>query len=351
MKTQQISLVLSIILLLALVTTAIIFNTKKPRIMVLHSYDTSYSWTRNVDKGLRRELNKYHDYSILWHYMSTKKHKDRMWLQRAGIIARKKIKEWEPDVLIIIDNLAQELAGRYYVNHPRIKIVFAGINGSIEPYGYDKAANVTGILENRPCHAFRELIAAIEKKKNADNPEHTEKKIRIRYLLDSSSSVLGDKRYIDQFDWNPLIYTGSFIAENYAQWQEEVLSSADKTDYVFITNYRQLSRSETDHELVPPKEVMTWSEKNSPVPIIGLNPFNVEDGCMLSIGVSPYEQGETAGHMAEKILKKNITPAEIPIVPNRQFIIAMRKSAILKRGVVLPDIYEAFCRATETYFE
>jgi len=56
----------------------------------------------------------------------------------------------EPDVLIAVDDNAQKYAAKYFVNHPRIKIVFSGINGSVQPYGYDTANNVTGILERNP---------------------------------------------------------------------------------------------------------------------------------------------------------------------------------------------------------
>ena len=348
--TQKISFIISSLLLLMVITFAIVFNANKPHLMVLHSYNTDYSWTRNVNAGLIRVLEKHPDYAITWHYMDSKKHTDSSWLRRARVIAKQAIDTWNPEVLIVVDNFAQTVA-QEYVNKPDISIIFAGVNGSIEPYGYHKAVNVTGILENRQCNALRELILSIKNTGHTKKFDADSKGIRIRYMIDSSKSVLGDKSYIDNFNWAPIVYAGSFVAKNFREWQEEILKSASKTDYIFVTNYRQLPISEADPLLTPPEEVMIWTEKHSPVPVIGLNPFNVEDGGMLSVGVSPYEQGETIAKMTEQIIENGVSASAIPVVPNYQFVVSMRKSAMEKRGIIIPAVYEAFSRATNSYFE
>jgi hypothetical protein len=263
-------------------------------------------------------------------------------------------------VLIAVDNLAQELAAKHYVNHPNLSIVFAGINGAIEPYGYHNADNVTGILELRQLDGLRETILSLQcAEVKRDCPGANNRPIRIRYLLDASKSVLGDRQRVDDFGWEPLDYRGSYVAQDWEDWKSLVLSSEADTDYIFVTNYRQLpcSKAERNSPFVPASDVMAWTEANSPVPIIGLQVFNVEDGGMLAIGQSPYEQGEEAGRMAKAILegrgKVNNKPLseEIPIQPNRHYIVAMRKPAMDKRMLRLPQIYESFARAANTYVE
>jgi hypothetical protein len=102
---------------------------------------------------------------------------------------------------------------------------------------------------------------------------------------------------------------------------------------------------------------MAWTDANSPVPVIGLQVFNVEDGGMLAIGPSPYEQGEEVGRMAEAILKirgkKDNRPLSkrSPIKPNKHYIVALRKPAMEQRMLRLPHIYESFARAANTYVE
>ena len=55
--------------------------------------------------------------------------------------------------------------------------------------------------------------------------------------------------------------------------------------------------------------------------------------------------------MAVRIIEERASPKDMPVVPNKQFFIAMREAAIHKRNVHLPDIYEAFSRATDNYVE
>ena len=95
---------------------------------------------------------------------------------------------------------------------------------------------------------------------------------------------------------------------------------------------------------------MEWTEANSTVPVIGTNVFNTEDGAMLSVGVSPYEQGETMAEMARMIIEKHMAPKDIPIRTSHQYVVAFRKSALERRHMTVPQIFEAFARATDNYY-
>jgi ABC-type uncharacterized transport system substrate-binding protein len=353
---ERVSRLLAILLLLGV--AAIIFraNYVKPRVLIVHSYNTDYSWVVGVDAGMQRVVSKWNNYSIMRHYMDTKKYNDKDWLNKVGLIARDAIDKAQPDVLIAMDDEAQDLAVKYYVDHPNIKIVFGGINGSIKPYGYDKAQNVTGILELRQLDGLREAIEQLDAGKKSPKPTgknsaEGKKPIRIFYMLDASKPVLGDRGYIDTYDWKPLEYVGSHSAVDFPSWKKAVLECAGKTDYIFVTNYRQLARSPSEKKFVPASEVMKWTEENSPVPVIGLQVFNVDDGGMLAIGTSPYEQGEEMAKMAEDILEQRVRADQIAIKKNTHFIVAMRKSLLDKRGLTVPSVYESFSRATNTFYD
>jgi len=171
------------------------------------------------------------------------------------------------------------------------------------------------------------------------------------YLMDPSASIKRGRPLIDNFAWEPIQYDGSVIAQDFEHWQELVLKKGQEVDYIIVSNYRKLPRSSTNKSFMSPKEVMNWTEANSQVPVIGINSFNVEDGAMLSVGVSPYEQGEVVAKMTEKILEEEKPAHEIPFQKNKMYIIALRKDALEKRSIALPTIYEAFGRATEHYIE
>ena len=319
------------------------FNASKPKLLIIHSYDESYSWTRDVTLGLRRTLGEDAQITERWYYMDTKRHPGKDYKQNAGLGARRVIDSWRPKVVIAIDDDAQEYVLKHYVNDPRLSIVFAGVNGEITPYGYDGASNVTGILERKQLQGVKEAIGIIGRE--LGHPP------RVMHLGDSSESVKKDEKFMLAFDWAPLVFKESKLVKTFADWQHAVQMAQGQVDFIITSNYRGLARSSTDARLVPPGEVVAWTETNAHLPVIGTNGFYAEDGGLMAIGTSPYEQGEVAARMALEILRKGRKPSAIPHAQSRQFVVFMRQSRIESHGIALTSIYEAFARATNNYYE
>jgi ABC-type uncharacterized transport system substrate-binding protein len=347
MKQSPAALVLSVLFFLGVILFAIAFNVSKPRVMILQSYDPDYAWTRDIDAGIRRVSENWTSYSVNWHYMNTKRLSDPESLRYAGIVARRAIDRFAPRVLIAVDDLAQQLAARYYLDDPRMQIVFSGVNDSVEPYGYPGAGNVTGVFERKPLQAVKDLVLALEERR--PDPEGQP---GIWYLMDPSESMARDRGRVESFDWAPLRFEGTLVAEDYPAWQAHVGSLPKRTgQYLLVANYRQLRRSASDREAVPPQEVMRWTETHSPLPVIGLNVFNVEDGASIAVGASPFEQGEVAARLADRLLEEGLRAGEVAMVEPRHYVVAINAAALAERGLELPQIYETFARSTATYLE
>jgi ABC-type uncharacterized transport system substrate-binding protein len=141
------------------------------------------------------------------------------------------------------------------------------------------------------------------------------------------------------------------VVKDYPDWKKIILEQGKKVNNIIVANYRKLSSSGPGLSYAPPGESMAWTDKLSKTPVIGINSFNVEDGVMISIGVSPFEQGEVAAKMAQKILEDNIQASTIPMRQNFQYIVAIREASLQLRDMELPAIYEAFGRATENFIE
>lgn len=340
---KQMSWWLGGLFVVLLVIVIVAHNMTKPRILILQSYGTDYAWTRDVDVGIRRVLADSGAYVLRWHYMDLKRHPWPESKIAAGIQARHAIDEWKPDVLIAVDDDAQQYAAKYYVNKPGIKIVFAGTNGSVSPYGYDRAANVTGILERKPLDAIRDGLLQIGFPHKGP--------LRVVEICDASETVMLDHVSIAAFDWKPLRYIGAHLVQTYGDWQQAVLAADREADVIITTNYRRLTRSATDRTLVPPEEVLAWTEAHSPLPVVGTNGFFVEDGGMLAIATSPFEQGDVSAHMARQIIDRRMSPSSIPVASTRQYIILARAGLLAEHHLQLPSLYEAFARATNNYFE
>lgn len=337
----------------ASIGVALWFNITRHRILVLHSYETEYVWVHDIDSVLKRAFGKHSWIDVRYHYMETKKHPGIEQQRRAGIAAVKAIEDIKPDVIVAFDDNAQELAVKRYVNHPKIKIVFAGVNGSIEPYGYDKAKNATGIFERKPVEAVEEVLTILSR-----NPENRIGRdgmpVRALFLGDKSSSVRHDAAYLASHKWVSVRYLGVETVDTFEAWKAAIKGMSERTDVVLVGGYRGLRLppgADGKPVYARANDVMAWTEANSPVPVIGMNVFNTQDGAMLSVGVSPFEQASVAAGMALKILEKNESPNAIPIRTSRLYVVSMREKALKRRRIRVPGVFEAFARATDNFIE
>lgn len=343
MKRDSSFILFSIFFILAL-AVFVWFNINKPRILVLDSYDKGYPWTREMDVGIERVL-KGKPYAVRWFYMDTKRHPSHAFKEKSGIVVRRMINDWQPNIIIALDDDAHEYAAKFYRNHPSMSIVFAGINGEPAEYGYDSAFNVTGILERKPLVAVKEMLFASAEKRGLG------RNVRIMVIGDTSESVIEDEKHMKTFDWKPARFIESRLVKTFDEWKKAVTEAGGLADYILTINYRKIQRSADDKTLVPPKEVIQWSMENAKVPVVGTNGFSVEDGLMFAIGPSPYEQGEVASKMAVEIIENKKRPNEIPIRSTQQFVVFMRASDMKAHKIELPSLYEAFARATNNYIE
>ncbi|WP_156968129.1 hypothetical protein [Desulfobacter vibrioformis] len=55
--------------------------------------------------------------------------------------------------------------------------------------------------------------------------------------------------------------------------------------------------------------------------------------------------------MAQKIIEQDVRAGTIPIQITGQYVVSIRKSALDRRRLTLPTIYEAFGRTTANFYE
>ncbi len=321
------------------------YHSNKPKIVVLHSYDKEYAWVKGVNIGINRILEGHREYAVTWYYLDTKRHPSPEFKANAGMAMRRMIEAAPPDILIAIDDDAQAYVSRFFINHPTIGIVFAGVNNQPSDYGFDQTRNVTGIQERIPLEALKETLLSIAQ----DNPIH--QPLTIKFIGDRSETVVGDERYFRSFDMQPIQILDSSLVETFDEWQQAVRDGAGKVDFLVCSNYRKIKRQANNDELVPARELINWTEQHSEAPLIGTNIFFSRDGGMLAIGTSPYEQGETAAKLALELLTTGRQANQLPIRTSVQFVVSMRPSLIHARHLKLPRVYEAAARGINEYHE
>ena len=341
MKQINFSKLMTVLFLLALTIFLIVQNISKPRILILHSYYTDFSWVRDINVGVKRVLEK-QSYKVRWHYMDTKRHPDKDFKVRAGATVRDMIDSWQPDVILAIDDNAQEYVTKYYLDHPSIDIVFAGVNKTEAHYGFDSAKNVTGMLERINYEAVKDILVRVL----------PSDKRRIMHISDASPTSEGIHDEIESFDWSPLDFSQSIQTKTFDEWKKAIKDADGKTDFLLLTHYHTIKR-EADGPTMPPKEVMDWTMANSSLPGLSFWGFYVEDGGMMAIALSPYEQGEVAARMVVEIIEEQKSPKAIPVETSRLFVIYLRESEIKRKmqNLQIPLVYEAFARAMNNYYE
>lgn len=314
----------------------------KVKVLILHSYTPEYTWSRNIDRGLMRVLsNKGAIINYRHHYMAPKD-ADKKQHRRAQKVAHRHVRDFQPDFIIAIDDYANALVARHYVGHRSIDIIFAGVNGSVEPYGYEGAPNVTGIYERKPIRALVDLINVIN--------QYDKRSYSVIFVSDKSTSVKHDAEYMKTADWgNQVSLKGHIATDNFADWKEIILNLSDDIDYLMVSGYRNLKSADNPNKNTPPGEVARWTVLNSKKPVVGLNVFNSRDGVPLSVGVSPYEQGEVAGNMLLDLIKTGKPAGKFDHVHPKQYLISINDE-IKQHAANIPALLKAFAKSTNNYY-
>ncbi len=346
---------LILIFLLLLIFLMVFVNLDKPRILILHSYALNYTWVTDINIGIRRVL-KGKPYTIRWHYMDTKRHTSNDFMEKAGKTAIQMIEDWKPNVIIAVDDNAQRIVFKQKKNKPiippldvtkrflndrHINIVFTGVNATAESYGYDKGNNVTGVLERIPFNEFKEVFLQVL-------PQN---KRRIVHISDSSSTSEGIFKELETVDWHPLKLVYSLRVDTFDEWKAAVKKSAELGDILLVTHYHTIKEFKNSKESMEPRKVIEWTKANSTLPQIGCWGFFVEDGGMMAVAVSPFEQGEEAAKMAVEIIENGKNPRNIPVKTSKLYVMYVSEPLVKKHKLVLPKIIEAFARATNNYFD
>lgn len=310
-----------------------------PKVMILHSYTDSYSWTNSINKFLTKELNDRQYLKYDFYYMDSKQRYDSKIEKRT----MKAVRDYNPELIIAFDDNAQKFISKNFDKIPsKTKIIFAGVNGYVDKYNYKDKKNVTGVFEHKPVDGLLYIISIINKQNNTQDYKN------ITLLSDNSNSAQIDKEILLQESWQDFNFSVKNVS-TFKQWQDFILSiDKEETNYLLISGYRKLADENGNY--VDYKEVVKWTNENSPIKIIGLNFFAAMDGFALSIGSSPAEQVSLALNMMDKILKDNISPSDIPYETPSTYSIAINDKVAKRLKYKIPLILKSFAKESNNFF-
>lgn len=367
-------------ILLALTRLVLSHQEEQTKVLVVHAYNIDLAWVNDVDDGINRALDEAGRHTALnvrRHYMDLRNHPDCNFYKNAASDVRFTIDDWKPEVLILVDDLAQALVGFDQLRlapgtdretlasdinsflagdicdppdlsffgldnpatDPRVEIVFAGVNGGVARYGYDQADNVSGIFEHKNYDALIQTLQALAAA--YDGPVNG-----IMMLNDISETGYTESALYRDQDWQPFPAAPPVNARTFGQWQAAVEEANDKGLLLLIANYQNVVGE--DGQLVAPETLIQWTERHARLPVLGANTRFVADGGLMTVAIAGSEQGEVAMQLAMDVLSGKPAGQRVEA---KQFLIGMNQSLVRKRDLKLPDIYEAFSREIGTFVD
>lgn len=287
------------------------------RVLVIHSYHDGYDWVQGINQGLASSFKSGVAYRVI--YMDTKRRPDEAWKRKAAVKAKRVIDEYNPKVVIAVDDNAQKYVARSYAGKSPIQFVFCGVNADPEVYGYP-SSNVTGILER----AYPIQVLAMLKK---IKPQIS----NVVWVSDDSQTVhvmLPRVRQKAETTAFPLRITGYALPSTFAEWKKTIRHYDKMAEvHAFLIPLYHTVKNGPGEKSVLPSAVMNWTIHHTGKPIVGFWPFSTDDGALCAVAVDPLEHGKVAALMAKQILSGK-SAADIPIVVNQNgFVILNLKSA------------------------
>jgi ABC-type uncharacterized transport system substrate-binding protein len=288
------------------------------KVLLVHSYHTGYPWVNTITRGVQSGLAG-SGVDLHIHYMDTKRRTDEPWKVRAGELAMEQVKQWSPDLVIAVDDNAQQYFGKQFVDG-KLPLVFCGVNVEPSQYGYP-AANVTGVIE-RPF--FKETLALLQQIR----PIH-----KVAVLSCEDSSSLGAINFIKEQIVDCEVETR--LVNDFDEWKKVVEEYNGRVDALGIYVYHTI-REKGNPVSLDPQRVMQWTVEHARIPTMGYVAFGVEDGLMLGVAESGEEQGEKAAHYAVEILRG--TPiSSLPVRKANRGTAMFNVRTAARLGIALPE--------------
>jgi len=260
------------------------------KVLLVHSYHKGYSWVDGITTGVQKGLEG-SEAQLEIFYMDTKRKTSEEWKKEAGQMAKKKVDDFKPDVVITADDNAQEYFARDYTGKDSPQIVFCGVNAEASAYGFP-ASNVTGILERPFFIECLNLLKAIDRSIKT-----------ISVISDDGPTSTAMYDYMKNLAAKSPVKVVSFDQPStFDQWQGLIKKYQDSVDAIAVISYHTVKKV-AGGESMDPEEVIAWTRANNQKPTTTIVDFAVEDGVLCGVVESSEEHGLAAAQIARQILE------------------------------------------------
>ncbi|MEY4683873.1 MAG: hypothetical protein RLZ25_332 [Pseudomonadota bacterium] len=317
-------------------SSLVFFMVNRPRVLIIESESAGSHRSREFKAGWEQTMRDRHLIAkVSWYSLEQDLQPDSD-TQTLG--ALRSVEREDPDLVILVDDVANERVGRIIAERNHNRLLFIGIDQSPEYYGYASKTHISGVVEQLSLEPFHELLEIL-------NPG-----VNLKYGVIGINNPSGRARLeqIKGCPWSQHVLSDAMLVNSFSQWQEFVLSHQD-LDVLLVLNIDSLGKGAEDLKSIPASEIVNWTEVNSkPLPI-GVEANYVANGGGLAFELSPRHFGEMASNRAKEwIDPSHATPPEL--IHTAEFQVALCRSRLSARGLTVPSIYEESARLSGTLF-
>lgn len=291
------------------------------KILHVMSYHSPWRWTDGQFEGFKAGLGDVPaEYRIV--QLDAKRHSAPDEIAARGREARELVERWKPDLVYTTDDDAQEQVTRHFLDRP-LPQVFSGVNKAPAHYGFDRARNVTGVIEHehfaesvlllkRVVPSLRRLVVVLD---DAPMWDPVVERMKTAPLPPGVSIVAWETlRSFDEFKARMAAYP----------------AIADGVALIGIFNFKDRAGQN-----VPYQDVLRWTAENSRLPDLGFWIDRVHHGTLVAVTVSEREQGLAAGRLARRILVDGAAPASLPIQATTKGVPVIGLARARKLGIAV----------------
>jgi ABC-type uncharacterized transport system substrate-binding protein len=292
-------------------------------VLIVHSYhQEQMEHVVEMNKGLTEALADT-PCDIRYFYFDAKRHNSEQWKLDAGQKAQKLLTDFQPSVVITMDDVAQQYFAKAYAGAPAPPyFVFGGVNEEPTKYGFP-ADNVTGVIE-RPI--LFESIKLLQKL--------VPKATRLLVLADKSETT---DSFMEYFKHSVLPVTVVAYAQpqTLSEWKAVLDKYHNEIDAVAVYVLRTVARNAQDQEKVPEQELIGYLNSHYHLPTVGFFDSAASAGVLCGVSVSMREQGRAAGTIAAEILSGK-RPNDFTIQPTHHGRIQFNLKTAELLGIQIP---------------
>ena len=286
-------------------------GARRPVILVVHSQSERIPWTHGIDTGIDRVLPPTKGVRLQRMYLQTQDgssvsnqvHQTELFVERR-----------RPDVVMLIDDLAQARLGSTLAAQGRPAIVYSGIEDPERSLANSTLPQIQGIAERTPWPMVESsLLQMARLSASAASPLPASP--RIALISDTGPAAEEEAQGFAQHIWHTAQPVGVWRCASLDEWLRALDEIANKADIVVIGDYRYLQAPDGFRAQAWRERLAQAALERLSQPMTALSAYAVAEGIPMGILPSPVEQGEVAAQMALQAVQEsgaNLASATMP---------------------------------------